>query len=167
MDPDYTRQRDQYLRLFGLSEDFSAGELGAAYRTLAKLNHPDVNRDMTSSMRMAIVNEGHRFLLAHLGVRGEVRGMEQAGLRGAGGVSRAVRDVPYETYRRAFSLLKTAFEEYYGETGDRSNAGNGALLRERLAKAREDFSRIVADLPYSEWVDDAIDRINSINKWLF
>jgi len=59
-------KKRRFLRLFGLTEYFSAEELSGAYRTLAKLNHPDVSRDVSSEMRMAIINEGYRFLRDHL-----------------------------------------------------------------------------------------------------
>lgn len=145
----------KFLTLFGLAYDYTSDELTGAYRTLAKLNHPDVNRDVTSEMRMTIINEGYRFLQENL--KHQKTGGETA---------HPVQDPAYLCYREAFRMLKNAFEEYFGEVEDRSLMGNLQRLRERLMSAKRGFSRLVNEMPYNEWVDDAIDKINSINKWL-
>ena len=52
----------RYLALFGLPWNFTQEDLQSAYRTLAKLNHPDIHRDATAQMRMVILNDGYAFL---------------------------------------------------------------------------------------------------------
>ncbi|TAL36795.1 MAG: hypothetical protein EPN93_08230 [Spirochaetes bacterium] len=147
--------RDRYLILFGLPEDYSLDELGAAYRALAKLNHPDVNPDPSSGMRMAIVNEAYRFLHARHGApRTPPAGPAKP------------RDECYEIYRDAFDTLKSAFRDYFGEGPDKARVNDLSCLRERLAAARRGFARLVDELPYNAWTSDAIDRILSINTWL-
>lgn len=145
----------KFLQLFGLHEDFTEQELASAYRTLAKLNHPDVSRDTASEMRMIIINEGYGFLQ-------EYRKNHPDGSR----EEKRTDDVHYTCYKTAFMVLKNAFEEYFGEGEDKSNTGDLKLLKERLHVAKNGFSRLLDEMPYSPWVDDAIDKINSINKWL-
>lgn len=145
----------KFLQLFGLHEDFTEQELASAYRTLAKLNHPDVSRDTASEMRMIIINEGYGFLQ-------EYRRNQPASSQG----EKRPDDFHYTCYKTAFMVLKTAFEEYFGEGEDKSNTGDLILLKERLQVSKNGFSRLLDELPYSPWVDDAIDKINSINKWL-
>ena len=40
------------------------------------------------------------------------------------------------------------------------------ILKDKLILAKAEFSKLVNDLPYNEWINDAIDKISSINKWL-
>ncbi len=156
MDACEAERRERFLQLFGLRGDYGAGELAAAYRTLAKLNHPDLNRDVTSDMRMVIVNEGYELLKAQLdSPAGEVTGAKKPD------------DVFYQEYKIAFEILRLAFDDYFGEGEDKTRVGDLTILRERLSLAKRGFSRLVTELPYNPWVDDAIDKINSINKWLY
>ena len=53
---------ENYLSLFGLREDFTLEELTASFRVLAKLNHPDLNKDPDSQKRMTSINEVYQFL---------------------------------------------------------------------------------------------------------
>ncbi len=156
MDAREAERRERFLQLFGLRSDYSAEELAASYRTLAKLNHPDLNRDITSDMRMVIVNEGYEFLKAQLELP-----IDEAARAGK------TDDPYYREYKNAFEILRLAFDDYFGEGEDKSRAGDLAVLRERLSLAKRGFSRLVTVLPYNPWVDDAIDKINSINKWLY
>lgn len=156
MDPSDAERRERFLQLFGLRSDYSAEELAASYRTLAKLNHPDLNRDITSDMRMVIVNEGYEFLKAQFELP-----IDEAAR------ARRTDDPYYREYKSAFEILRLAFDDYFGEGEDKSRVGDLAVLRERLSLAKRGFSRLVTGLPYNPWVDDAIDKINSINKWLY
>ena len=61
MDKNLREKLYKYIKLFGV-ENFTVEELNRSYRVLAKLNHPDVNRDESSDDRMVIINEGYRFL---------------------------------------------------------------------------------------------------------
>lgn len=150
-----------YQSLFGLKNNFTAEELRHAYRTLAKLNHPDVrNSDSDSQARMVIINEGYRFL-GELIDNGEIDSFFQD----ESNESSKGEDRVYSQYRRAFDILKDAFDRYYGDFKS-SDEGDINELRKKLSVAKEEFARIVTDFPYNQWVDDAIDRINSINKWL-
>ncbi len=146
--------RRRFLILFGLDEDYGLEELGAAYRALAKLNHPDLHPDPSSGMRMTIVNEAYRYLLdAH-------------GKRRAAPLPEKPRDECYEIYRAAFDELREALADYFGEGAGKSRMKDLAHLRERLMVARKGFARLVDELPYNPWTSDAIDRILSINTWL-
>jgi hypothetical protein len=146
--------RRRFLILFGLDEGYGIDELGAAYRALAKLNHPDLHPDPSSGMRMAIVNEAYRFLLDH------------HGKPPAAPLPVKPRDVCYEIYRAAFDELREALSDYFGEGADKSRMKDLARLRERLRTARKGFARLVDEIPYNPWTSDAIDRILSINTWL-
>jgi curved DNA-binding protein CbpA len=149
----------RYLNLFGLREGFSIEELNSAYRTLAKLNHPDVTGDKDDE-RMVLINEGYRVLkeALHQGVLDDLLG-EHLDLR-------IEEDAFYLQYKKGFQILQRAFDDYYGEGEDKGFEGKLDLLRKRLLNAKIEFSRLVIDMPYNQWVDDAIDKISSINKWI-
>lgn len=149
----------RYLNLFGLREGFSIEELNSTYRTLAKLNHPDITGDRNDE-RMVLINEGYRVLKEahHQGVLGDLLG-EHLDVRGEG-------DTFYLQYKKGFQILQRAFDDYYGEGEDKGFEGKLDLLRKRLLNAKIEFSRLVTDMPYNQWVDDAIDKISSINKWI-
>jgi DnaJ-class molecular chaperone len=151
-----------YQSLFGLKGRFTREDIRHAYRTLAKLNHPDVNNhDTSSQMRMIIINEAYKFLNEILDNDELDRFiMEDNEISKDEDIDRV-----YRQYRRGFDILKEAFDRYYGDQKT-ADEGNIHVLREKLSLAKEEFARIVTDFPYNQWVDDAIDRINSINKWL-
>jgi curved DNA-binding protein CbpA len=154
------KKTGKFIVLFGLGPNFTLEELNGSYRMLAKLNHPDVNRDMEAEMRMVIVNEGYEFLKR---------------LITSGGLAEEINDLSaehiykedkiYLQYKKAFTSLKNAFDGYFGLT-DKLIEGKLDLLREKLSAAKDEFSMVINDYPYNEWVDDSIDKINSINKWL-
>ncbi len=150
----------RFMTLFGVEPDYTLEELARSYRILARMNHPDVSRDVTSEMRMVLVNEGYEVLKRLYEER-------EALTPSAGSeVSKEKTEDPvYRQYRRAYDIMKDAFEDYYGESGRRFT-GREDLLRERLTLAKSEFSRVLNDFDYNPWVDDSIDRINSINKWL-
>ncbi len=163
MNGDFYYRLDKFLTLFGLEDDFSPDDLVSSYRALAKLNHPDLSGDTASNMRMIIVNEGYEFLK-------NVHGVQPIYRSGPEGYARERRraraeDPAYRCYKAAFEELRGAFDDYFGRPG-RKGEGDISLLKTRLAVAKEGFSRVINDFPYGEWVDDAIDRINSINRWL-
>ncbi len=147
-------RKRRYLLLFGLGARFGPEELQAAYRTLAKLNHPDVATDTGAGMRMVIINEGYRFLKELLD---DPRPPSCA---------EAPEDPCYDRYRRAFKTMSAAFDEYFGEGGRRGAVGDLEALRVRLREAKAQFALLVDDMAYNPYVDDAIDRIAGINKWL-
>jgi curved DNA-binding protein CbpA len=150
----------KFIALFGLGPNFSIEELNGSYRVLAKLNHPDINKDIESEMRMVIVNEGYEFL-KKLVTSGnfieEIKDFSTTQLN--------KEDKIYLQYKKAFTSLKNAFDCYFG-LSDKSMEGNLDLLREKLSAAKYEFSIVINDFPYNNWVDDSIDKINSINKWL-
>ncbi len=162
--PEIDREKlKRYLLLFGLKNSFSVEELSASFRTLAKLNHPDVRKDKDSVRTMTDINEGYHFLKEALS-----RGF-------TGGFSKdfqlepereRVEDIFYTQYKKGFSILKRAFENYYGESEDKSFSGKSDILIKELMRAKIEFATLINDLPYNQWVNDAIDKINSINKWL-
>jgi len=151
MDRENDEKREMYLTLFGLDEGFSPEELSSSYRALARLNHPDLTRDAAAEMRMVIINEGYSFLKSTPGPGAPRR--------------HTVRDGAYAQYRKAFDILRGAFDDYFGRPGV-PGEGDIALLRERLSRAKDEFSRVINGFPYNEWVDDAIDRIAGINRWM-
>lgn len=144
----------RYCALFGVSPGFSEEELTAAYRTLAKLNHPDINEDPSSGMRMIIINEGYRFLKD-----------ERTRITAELFQKNKIDDPAYTIYRSSFDLMSAAFENYYGEK-NKSLESDLSALRSSLAFAKAGFSRLITEFPASNWTSDAIDRIFSINTWL-
>jgi DnaJ-class molecular chaperone len=154
---------EKYILLFGLREGFSLPELTASYRMLAKLNHPDVTRDEDSIQLMASINEGYEFLRNALST-GKITDFFSE--RKSEAEKERVFDIFYEQYKKGFVVLKAAFEDYYGESEDKSWVGNTDVLKKELLRAKIEFSVLINDLPYNQWVNDAIDKINSINKWL-
>jgi hypothetical protein len=150
---DETEKASRYMTLFGLAEGFSADELSSAYRTLAKLNHPDANPDPESKMRMIIINEAYSFLknftFAIPSVPQPVKHIDPA----------------YDLYKSAFSVMSRAFTNYYGE-GDKSLTDDMTYLVRELSQAKCVFAECINRYPKSAWTADAIDRIFSINKWL-
>lgn len=147
---------DDYLSLFGLTEDSTIEELSTSFRILAKLNHPDVCKDVDSEERMTIINEGYKFL------KNAFLSEELSSLR-----EEKKEDIFYTQYKKAFLIFKNAFECYFGEGEDKSSVGDEKTLKENLQLAKREFSKLVNELPYNKWLDDAIDKISSINKWLY
>ncbi len=154
---------DKNLLLFGLRRDFTLEELAASFRVLAKLNHPDVSKDKDSVLLMTSVNEGYEFLKEALS-SGEVKRFFLERKREE--EKERILDIFYDQYKKGFVILKAAFEEYYGESEDKSSVGNTEILKKELLRAKIEFAVLINELPYNQWVNDAIDKINSINKWL-
>ena len=144
----------QYRLIFGLSGNFSKEELRSAYATLARLNHPDRNPGADSLAKMVIINEAYSFL------KNNYQDYHK------GNDEKTEQDPAYAVYKTGFMIMKQAFDEYFGETRPKVNAGNRKLLTERLANAKNNFSELVTGFPYNNWTSDAIDKIFSINKWL-
>ena len=151
---------EQYMILFGLNRFSTIKELNGSYRTLAKLYHPDINRDEDSDVRMKTINEGFRVLSDFFRERegtdsniGDFTGEKEV-------------DICYNQYKKGFQILQHAFDNYYGDGEDKSKTGKLKFLNERLRFAKTEFAKLVNELPYNQWVDDAIDKIHSINKWL-
>ena len=153
-----------YLSLFGLREDFTLEELNTSYRVLAKLNHPDLNKDPNSQQRMTSINEVYHFLKEAY-VKGELEYLHDIKRKEQDRDSKA-EDIFYNQYKKGFLILKSAFEDYFGETEDKSAVENDEVLKRELLRAKIEFATLINDLPYNQWVNDAIDKINSINKWL-
>ncbi|HSV96833.1 MAG TPA: hypothetical protein VLM75_07850 [Spirochaetota bacterium] len=151
---DLDDRKRRYLLLFGLAGPYGPDELQAAYRTLAKLNHPDVATDAGAGMRMVIINEGYRFLRELLDGAQDPFPAETPA------------DPCYDRYRVAFKTMSSAFDDYFGEGGRKGLVGDLEALRRRLCEAKAQFAVLVDDMKYNPYVDDAIDRIASINKWL-
>lgn len=149
----------EYLTLFGLKDNYDLYELSASYRTLAKLNHPDLIKDRSSGERMSLINEAYAFLK-------DILASGEAGLQQNEDRKIKREDPFYNQYKKGFDILKNAFEDYFGEGPVKKNFRDEAVLREQLKLAKSEFSKVVNDLPYNEWVNDAIDKISSINKWL-
>src|ERR1700742_1474364 len=51
-----------YYEVLGVSRDASADELQRAFRTLARRNHPDVNKDPAAEERFKEINEAYHVL---------------------------------------------------------------------------------------------------------
>ncbi|MDY6970573.1 MAG: hypothetical protein SVR08_18250, partial [Spirochaetota bacterium] len=151
------------LKLFGLSENFTLDQLTASFRMLAKLNHPDINRDGDSKERMADINEGYIYLKEEL-TKGEYQYHTDTERQRES--HEKAKDIFYFHYKQGFEILKSAFENYFGEGDDKSKKGNLDELKKHLILAKDEFSILINDLPHSQWVDDAIEKISSINRWL-
>ena len=144
----------RYLALFGLAPGFTKEELARSYRTLAKLNHPDVSRDAASAMRMVIINAGYECL---------TRVAEQGGYMPAAQPKRI--DPAYGIYREGFDALSRAFDRYYAE-GAQSRAERMEQFLGELRAAKELLARVIREYPESLWTGDAIDKVMSVNLWL-
>ena len=155
----------KYLTLFGLRGNFTIEELSASFRVLAKLNHPDVSSDKESGKLMIVINEGYHFLKDSL-QNGDIENYFEAIHSIKEEEKSRVEDIFYNQYKKGFTILKTAFDNYYGDTEDKSMTGKTDLLKTELLRAKIEFAVLINDLPYNQWVNDAIDKINSINKWL-
>jgi DnaJ-class molecular chaperone len=145
----------RFLALFGLSPGYTRKELHHAYRTLAKLNHPDTSEDPESSMRMVIINEAYAFL----------KDMSLADYQLLSAGRRAAPDPAYGYYKNSFAIMSKAFTDYFGE-GDKSKTDDLEELRKALQLAKNGFAECIHLYPKSQWTPDAIDRVFSINKWL-
>jgi len=143
----------KYITIFGLQSQFTIEELSDAYRTLAMLYHPDISSDTDALKKMQLINAAYDYLKQHVSSnkRHEVK-------RSDG------KDGVYTVYKHAFNILQQAFYYYY--TDGTGFTGNKGYLIVKLKEAKALFSKIIKEYPYNEWVDDAIDKINSINKWL-
>ena len=143
----------RYLALFGLAPGFTKEELSRAYRTLAKLNHPDVSKDAASAMRMVIINAGYE-CLTRLAEEGAYAPPAQK-----------AEDPAYRIYRDGFDALSRAFDLYYAE-GAASRAERMDQFLGGLRAAKELLARVIREYPESLWTGDAIDKVMSINLWL-
>ena len=143
----------RYLALFGLTSRFTKEELTRAYRTLAKLNHPDLTKDAASAMRMVIINAGYECL---------TKVAEQGGYAPA---PQKAEDPAYAIYREGFDALARAFDRYYAE-GAQARAERMDQFLEELRAAKSQLARVVREYPESLWTGDAIDKVMSINLWL-
>ncbi|MDH7553635.1 MAG: DnaJ domain-containing protein [Spirochaetota bacterium] len=144
----------KYITIFGLESRFTLEELSEAYRTLAMLYHPDISRDTDALQKMQLINTAYDYLKQHadsLNKQNESK-------------NNNVKDDVYAIYKHAFTILQQAFYYYY--TDGTGFTGNKGHLVVKLKEAKALFSKIIKEYPYNEWVDDAIDKINSINKWL-
>lgn len=144
----------KYITIFGLKSTFTLEELSDAYRTLAMLYHPDISSDTDALQKMQLINAAYDYLKKHavtLNNHNEP-------------TSRNAKDGVYAIYKTAFTILQKAFYQYY--TDGTGFTGNKDYLINQLTEAKALFTKIIKEYPYNEWVDDAIDKINSINKWL-
>jgi hypothetical protein len=151
----FMEKASRYLTLFGLQNDYSEEELQNAYRTLAKLNHPDLTDDPESSMRMVIINDAHLFLKEHRTKISRTLLMQK----------KVIPDPVYDQYRRAFDIMSRAFNNYYGN-GEKGYVADLDYLKKELGDAKKEFALLIEKFPASQWTADAIDRVFSINKWL-
>ncbi len=143
-----------YTTIFGLKPHFTIEELSDAYRTLAMLYHPDISNDHDALQKMQLINTAYDYLKQHavlVNKKGET-------------IHNEIKDSVYDIYKKAFNILQQAFYDYY--TDGTGYTGNTEYLISQLKEAKMLFSKIISDYPYNQWVDDAIDKINSINKWL-
>lgn len=149
---------NKYISLFGLKVNFSKEELKSAYYTLAKLNHPDIMKGNTSKMRMVIINDGYQYLSKLLEEGSLPQDKEVV-------AKKDNQDIHYNLYKEAFEIMRTAFEDYFGENG-KIGHNNLEKLQTSLRNSKDLFAKIINDKNYNQWVDDSIDKVASINKWL-
>ncbi len=143
-----------YTTLFGLDEQFTIDELSNAYRTLAMLYHPDISRDANALQKMQLINTAYDYLKNRVVSKHDADDT----------YNYEKSDSVYCVYKKAFTLLQQAFYLYY--TDGTGFTENKEYLVTKLTEAKELFAKIIKDYPYNQWVDDAIDKINSINKWV-
>lgn len=144
----------KYITLFGLKAQFTYEELSDAYRTLAMLYHPDINSDTDALHKMQLINTAYDYLKQYatsLNKHNEPTSSNE-------------KDDVYAVYKTAFTILQKAFYQYY--TDGTGFTDNTDYLKNQLKEAKALFTKIIKEYPYNEWVDDAIDKINCINKWV-
>lgn len=144
----------KYLDLFGLATGFNEDDLKKAYRTLAKINHPDVNPEESAKIRMILINEGYAFLSENID-----------SLYNINETVKKENPYDYTLYKEGFDLMKKAFDEYFGYE-DSTVKNDRTILNKRLTVSKEKFAQIIKEHPESEWVSDSIDKIFSINVWI-
>ena len=144
----------KYITIFGLKSTFTLEELSNAYRTLAMLYHPDISSDTDALQKMQLINAAYDYLKKHAVTLNKQNEL----------TSSNAKDGVYAVYKTAFTILQKAFYQYY--TDGTGFTGNKDYLINQLTEAKALFTKIIKEYPYNEWVDDAIDKINSINKWL-
>jgi hypothetical protein len=152
---DEEEKRSRYLSLFGLDPLFTKDELTRAYRTLAKLNHPDISADPAAQMRMVIINAGYEFLA-------DAEGTVPVPVPSQ---SSRIDDPAYSLYRRGFELLEQGFDLYYTE-GAPARSEKMSHFYEMLREAKAELARVIREYPESRWTGDAIDKVMNINLWL-
>lgn len=54
---------DEYLKILGLSGEVSVAQIKKAYRQMAKLYHPDVNKSPNANELFLLINEAYIFLI--------------------------------------------------------------------------------------------------------
>ena len=140
----------KYITIFGLKSTFKLEELSDAYRTLAMLYHPDISSDTDALQKMQLINAAYDYLKQHAVTLNKQNEL----------TSSNAKDGVYAVYKTAFTILQKAFYQYY------TDGNNKDYLINQLKEAKALFTKIIKEYPYNEWVDDAIDKINSINKWL-
>ena len=143
-----------YTTLFGLDEQFTIDELSNAYRTLAMLYHPDISRDANALQKMQLINTAYDYL----------KNFVDSSIKADSTKEYEKIDEIYSLYKKAFTILQNSFYGYYSDGS--GFTGDAKYLKNELIKAKELFATIINDYPYNQWVDDAIDKINSINKWV-
>jgi len=143
-----------YTTLFGLDEQFTIDELSNAYRTLAMLYHPDISRDANALQKMQLINTAYDYL----------KNFVDSSIKADSTKEYEKIDEIYSLYKKAFTILQNSFYGYYSDGS--GFTGDAKYLKNELIKAKELFATIIKDYPYNQWVDDAIDKINSINKWV-
>ncbi len=148
------KKLQMYTTIFGLREHFTSEELAHAYRTLAMLYHPDISNDAGTLGKMQLINTAYDYLKNHVVSKHDADDT----------YNYEKSDSVYCVYKKAFTLLQQAFYLYY--TDGTGFTENKEYLLTKLTEAKELFAKIIKDYPYNQWVDDAIDKINSINKWV-
>lgn len=145
-------QFEKYLSLFGLDSGFDEEELKRSYRLLAKLNHPDLNKDNSSKVRMILINEGYAYLKENISSPMNKTPEKQA-------------TDDYSLYKNAFDLMKDAFDNFSGY-GNSYLKNNRPELKKRFIEAKSLFAELIEKYPESAWVSDSIDRVFTINAWI-
>ncbi len=110
-----------YYEVLGVSRGASADELQRAYRTLARRNHPDVNRDPAAEERFKEINEAYHVL------------------------SDPKQRARYDRYGAEFRSVPEGFEQERASAGFRSNRGGGPG-RGGFARGGVDIEDLFGDL---------------------
>lgn len=118
------------------------------------LYHPDISNDAGTLEKMQLINTAYDYLKNYV----------DSSIKADSTREHEKIDAIYSLYKKAFTILQNSFYSYYSDGS--GFTGNAEYLKSELIKAKELFATIINDYPYNQWVDDAIDKINSINKWL-
>ena len=146
------------LEILGLKPGLSLDAVKAAYRLLAKANHPDCFDDPEKKKAqekiMARINEAYQAVLADLKQDGDVA--EAADSERAAEKDRIL-------YQLGLHSLELCRHKTFG-TFDRKNPEHFREMERNLAEAKTYFSKLIREFPESDWSFDSGEKLKELEK---